>query len=202
MSTHTTANPFAQASRTAASTMPVKRPSTAGYWLGALLAVLTTLSALGWGAFGFLGWQAHVQEFPRLTSPGTITVSVTETGTRFLYLEHDRSSAESSVPAVTVTGPSGAEVPLAGYQAELRYDVPGMANRIGDAVLTFQAEESGTYRVTVADVDQGTTVAVGDDLVRGWGPQVVGSVALLLGGLLLGLILVIVTAARRSRSTT
>lgn len=202
MSTYTTTNPSGQTSGMTPSTRPEKKQaSTAGYWLGALVAVLTTLSALGWGAFAFLGWQAHVQEFPRLTSSGTMTVFVSETGSRFLYLEHDRSTAVPSVPAVTVTGPSGTQVPVTTFRAELRYDVPNEANRIGDAVLRFQAEEPGTYRVAVADSDPGITVAVGDDLVRGWGPQVAGSVALLLGGLLLGLILVIVTAARRSRST-
>lgn len=202
MSTHTTTSTSTQGPRTAPSTrLDNKRPSTAGYWVGALVAVLTTLSALGWGAFAFLGWQAQVEDFPRLTAPGTATVSVTETGTRFVYLEHDRSTAVPSVPDVTVTGPSGAEVPVTAYRAEMRYDVPNDANRIGDAVLTFQADEPGTYQVTVTDVAQGTALAVGHDLVRGWGPQVVGSVALLLGGLLLGLILVIVTAARRAGPT-
>lgn len=196
MSTHTTIDSSAPAPA------PVRRrPSTAGYWLGALVAVLATLGAFAWGTFAFLGWQTHVQEFPRLTSPGTTTVSVTDPGTRFLYLEHDRSTAIPSVPTVTVTGPSGVEVPLTAYRAELRYDVPSDPNRIGDAVLTFPANEQGTYRITVGDADQGTTLAIGDDLVRGWGPQVVGSVALLLGGLLAGLILVIVTAARRSGPT-
>jgi hypothetical protein len=89
-------------------------------------------------------------------------------------------------------------VPLAAYQAELRYDVPDVANNIGDAVLTFPASEPGPYQVTVTAADQGTTVAVGDDLVRGFGPQVVGIVGLLLGGLLVGSTLVIATAARRS----
>lgn len=200
MSTHITTRTPTQVPMTAPSS--VRRPSTAGYWLGALVAVLTTLSALGWGAFAFLGWQAQVEDFPRITPPGTAAVSVTETGTRFIYLEHDRSTALPAVPPVTVTGPSGADVPLTAYRAEMRYDVPNDANRIGDAVLTFQAAERGTYQVTVSDADPGTTLAVGDNLVRGWGPQVVGSVALLLGGLLLGLVLVIVTAARRAGPTT
>ncbi|MBK8470611.1 MAG: hypothetical protein WAR57_15330 [Candidatus Phosphoribacter sp.] len=191
------------APRTALSTRPdKKRPSTAGYWVGTLVAVLTTLSALGWGAFAFLGWQAHVEDFCRLTDPGTAAVSVTRTGARFVYLEHDRTTAPPSVLPVTVTGPSGVEVPLTAYRAELRYDVPNNPNRVGDAVLTFPADEPGTYAIFVADIDEGTAVAVGDDLLRTWAPQVVGSVALLLGGLLLGLILVIVTAVRRAGPTS
>jgi hypothetical protein len=187
----------------APSTTPAKRrPSTTGYWLGALVAVLAILGALTWGTFTFLGWQAHVEDFPRLSPPGTVAVSVTEPGTRFLYAEHDRSTAVPSLlPAVTVTGPSGAFVPLTAYRAEMRYDVPHDTNQVGDAVLTFQAHEPGTYRVTVATADHGTTVAVGDDLLWGWAPRVVATIALLLGGLLVGLTLVVVTAARRSGTT-
>jgi hypothetical protein len=163
---------------------------------------LATLGAVVWGAFAFLGWQAHVEDFPRVTPPDTVVVSVVDTGTQFVYLEHDRSTAVPAVPTVTVTAPSGKEVPLSAYEGEMRYDVPGVANEVGDAVLTFPADETGAYRVTVADADQGTTVAIGDDLLRGWGPQVVVVVALLLGGLLVGLTLVIITAVRRSGPTS
>lgn len=175
-----------------------RRPSTAGYWIGILIAVLATVGAVVWGVFAFLGWQAHVDDFPRLTPPGTVAVSVTDPETRFIYLEHDRSTPVPDVPFVTVTGPSGAEVATAAYENELRYDVPGVANRIGDAVLSFEASETGTYRVTVADSEPGTVVAVGDNLIWGWGLQVVGIVALLLGGLIIGVTMVVITAVRRA----
>lgn len=179
-----------------------RRPGPVGYWLGALVALLAALGAVAWGTVAFLGWQTHVQEFPRLALAGTVTVSVPDSGTRVVFLEHERSAPVPSAPAVSVTGPSGAELPLSAYGAELRYDVPGDVNRIGDAVLTFEANEPGTYLVTVAGLPGGTTVAVGDDLVSGWGPQVLGSVALLLVGLLLGVVIVIVTFARRARTTS
>ncbi len=201
MSTHTTTR--SPVPGTAPSTAPAaRRPTTAGYWAGALVAVLATLGAVAWGAFAFLGWRADVENFPRLTPPDTAVVSVTDTGTQFIYLEHDRSTALPAVPTVTVTAPSGAEVPLTVYGGEMRYDVPGVANEVGDAVLTFTADQTGAYRVTVADADQGTTVAIGDNLLWGWGPQVVGVLALLLGGLLVGLTLVVITAARRSGPTS
>lgn len=202
MSTHTTTNTSPVPGAARPTTPTRRRPSTAGYWAGALVAVMATLGAVVWGTFAFLGWRAHVEDFPRLTSPDTAVVSVTDTGTRFIYLEHDRSTAVPPVPTVTVTAPSGAEVPMTAYEGEMRYDVPGVANQIGDAVLTFQANETGAYRVTVADADTGTTTAIGDDLLWGWGPQVVGVVALLLGGLLVGLTLVVITAARRSGLTS
>lgn len=201
MSTYTTSNKSPLPGTAPSTTPAARRPSTAGYWAGALVAVLATLGAVVWGTFAFLGWRAHVEDFPRLTPPDTAVVSVTDTGTQFIYLEHDRSTALPAVPTVTVTAPSGAEVALTAYEGEMRYDVPGVANEIGDAVLTFPADETGAYRVIVGEADQGTTVAIGDDLLWGWGPQVVGVVALLLGGLLVGLMLVVITAARRSGPT-
>ncbi|KAB7745428.1 hypothetical protein GA707_05725 [Nostocoides sp. F2B08] len=198
MSTHTTtpatdlrASPTAQATR----------PGTAGYWLGALVAILATVAALMWGTTTFLDWRSHLQDFSRLTADGTISVSVTDPGRFFVYLEHDRSTAVPTTPAVTVTGPSGEEAALRAYGAQLRYDVPGEPGQVGDAVLSFAADRTGTYAVVVADLEPGTAVAVGDHLARGWISPVVGSVALLLGGLLLGTVIVIVTAARRASAT-
>ena len=181
------------------TTAPAKRrPSSAGYWLGALIVALATLGALVWGAFAFLGWRADLQDFPRFQAPGTAVVSLTDTGTWFVYVEHDRSTPVPEVPLVSVTDPAGTDVPVAAYRGEMRYDVPGVANQVGDAVFTFDANQVGGYRVTVADAAPGTTVAVGHDLLWDWGPQVMGVVALLLGGLVVGLTMVIVTAARRS----
>ena len=181
------------------STPPAgRRVSAAGYWVGALVAVLSMLVAMIWGAFAFLGWQAHVEDFPRLNPPGTMTVSVSETETQYIYLEHPRSTPVPDVPSVTVTGPSGVEVPTVAFENELRYDVPDVGNRVGDAVLTFEANETGTYLVAVGDAEQGTTIAIGDNLIWGWGLQVVGIVALLLGGLLIGVLIVLITAVRRA----
>lgn len=187
----------------AATTQPMtahvtRRPGRAGYWLGALIALLSAAGALAWGTIALLGWQSHIQEFPRLTHAGTVVVTVTDPGTRFVYLEHDRSAVSPTVHAVSVTGPSGAQVPVRVFGAVLRYDAPRDSSLVGDAVLLFPADEPGTYRVTVGEFDPGTSVAVGDPLVNGWVPHLVGSVGLLLGGLLAGLVVVSVTAARRT----
>ena len=196
MTTHTTTTPSRLPG--APPGTATRRPSTAGYWVGALVAVLATVGALVWGAFTFLGWQSQIEDFSRLTPPGTVLVSVTDTGTHYVYLEHDRSMPVPTAPAATVTGPSGSSVPVTAYVGEMRYDVPGVAGQIGDAVLTFPADDPGTYRVTVAQTEAGTTVAVGDDLLWNWAPEVVGIVVLFLGGLLAGLGIVLVTAVRRS----
>ncbi len=177
------------------------RPSTRGYWVGAAIAVAAMLGAVAWGALAFLGWRAHVEQFPRITSPGQVTVALAEPGTRVLYLEHDRSTRVPAVPAVTVTGPAGEVVPLTAYRGELRYDLPDVANRIGDAVLTFPAADAGTFTVSVSGAEAGTVVAVGDNLVSAWGLHVLGIVSLLVAGPLVGVVVVVVTAVRRSGGT-
>ena len=200
MSTDMT-NRYAARGTAPSTTTTSRRPGTAGYWAGAVIAVVATVGAVVWGVSTFLGWQAHIEDFTRVTPPGTAVISVSDTGTRFVYLEHPRGTAAPATPEIGVTGPTGAAVPSATYDG-VRYDVPGVADRIGDSALTFEANEPGTYRVTVAEAERGTVVAVGDDLLWGWAPQVVGVVVLLVGGLLVGLIVVIVTAVRRARTTT
>ena len=198
MSTSTTSRPAPVPGGAPPSPPAGRRPSTAGYWVGALVAVLSIVGAVVWGVFTFLGWQAHLEDFPRLTPPGTVAVSVTDPQTYVIYLEHDRSTPVPDVPTVTVTGPTGAELPTAVQENDLRYDVPDAANRVGDAVLRFEANEPGAYLVTVEAADEGTTVAVGDDLIGGWWLQVAGTVTLLLGGVLIGVVIVVVTAIRRA----
>ena len=176
---------------------PRSRPGKAGYWIGPVVALLAIAGAATWGVLAFLGWRAHVEDFARIAPPGRVTVSVTEPGTRILFLEHDRSTAVPPVAGIVVTGPSGAPVRQAVYRGEMRYDVPAVANRVGDAVRTFEAQQAGAYRITVGAAGPGTTVAVGDDLVRGWGPHVVG-IVVLLGGVSAGLALVLITGVRRS----
>jgi hypothetical protein len=201
MSTQTTAPTTGLQAAPTTSTPPAKRPGTWGYWLGALVAILATAGAIAWGTTTFLDWRSHVQDFPRLTAEGTTSVAVTDPGRLFVYVEHDRSAVRPAAPSVTVAGPAGDAVQLRAYGAQLRYDVPGEPGRVGDAVLSFQADQTGTYQVTVADLEPGTAVAVGDHLARGWVAPVVGSIALLLGGLLAGVVLVIVTAARRASTS-
>jgi hypothetical protein len=200
MSTHTsiTGPPVSPATTPPSA---ARRPGTTGYWLGALVAILATVGALAWGTLTFLDWRSDLRELSRLTSPGTTSVSVVDPARIFVYVEHVRT-ATAATPTVSVIGPSGDDVVLRPYAAQLRYDVPGEPGRVGDAVLSFAADRPGDYQVTVTGLQPDTAVAVGDHLARGFIPEVVGSIGLLLGGLLAGLVLVVVTAARRAGSTT
>jgi hypothetical protein len=64
-----------------------KRPSTAGYWISAVVAVLGLMAAFLWGAVGITNTRDRVDGFGRLAVPGATTVSVTDPGTTVVYHE-------------------------------------------------------------------------------------------------------------------
>ena len=157
-----------------------KRPSTAGYWVAAVVAALGLTAAFLWGAAGIHTTQDRINGFDRLTVPGAATVSVTDAGTMVVYHESAAEVARYAEPTanariatrwdpgtrttVTVRYPSGAPT---WQQLGLSVTGPGGAavpvatyrsstrhdvepGRAGRAVATFQATTAGPYRVSAA----------------------------------------------------
>jgi hypothetical protein len=209
-----------------------KRPSTAGYWVAAIVAVLGLTAALVWGAVGTSNTQDRVNGFDRLAVPGATTVSVTDPGTLVIHHESAAEVARYAEPTATgriatrwdpgtrtivtvryagdtpiwqqlglsVTGPSGAPVPVATYRSSARYDAePGRAGR---AVATFEATTAGPYRVSAARATEaGATLAVGQDIARSLVLTRLGAVILGLVTVLTAVPLAVVTYQARSRTT-
>jgi hypothetical protein len=75
-----------------------KRPSTAGYWVAAVVAVLGLTAAFLWGAVGISNTQDRVDGFARLAVPGATTVSVTDPGTMVVYHESAAEVARYANP--------------------------------------------------------------------------------------------------------
>ena len=156
------------------------RPSTAGYWTAAVVAVLGLTAAFLWGAVGIHTTGDRVDGFARLAIPGATTVLVTDPGTMVVYHEsagevarstdlaaNGRIAATRWDPAtrtiVTVSNPSDAPT---WQQLGLSVTGPGGAvpvatyrssarydlepGRAGRAVATFQATTAGPYRVSAA----------------------------------------------------
>jgi hypothetical protein len=83
-----------------------KRPSTAGYWVAAVVAVLGLMAAFLWGAVGISNTLDRVDGFDRLAVPGATTVSVTDPGTMVVYHESAAEVARYAEP--TANGRSAA----------------------------------------------------------------------------------------------
>jgi hypothetical protein len=155
-----------------------KRPSTAGYWVAAVVAVLGLTAAFLWGAVGINTTQDRINGFARLAVPGATTVLVTEPGTMVVYHESAAEVARYAEPTasgrpvtrwdpgtrttVTVRYPSDAPT---WQQLGLSVTGPGGAavpvatyrssarydvepGRAGRAVATFEATTAGPYQVS------------------------------------------------------
>jgi len=161
------------------------RPSTAGYWVAAVVAVLGLTAAFLWGAIGIHTTQDRLDGFARLAVPGVTTVSVTDPGTMVIYHESAAEVARYATPTATgrpatrwdpatrtvVTVPVADEAPT-WEQLGLQVTGPGGAampvatyrssarydlepGRAGRAVATFQAATPGPYRVSAARAPEG-----------------------------------------------
>jgi cytoskeletal protein RodZ len=75
-----------------------QRPSTAGYWVAAVVAVLGLTAAFLWGAVGISNTRDRVDGFDRTAVPGQATVSVTDPGTMVVYHESAAEVAGSAEP--------------------------------------------------------------------------------------------------------
>jgi hypothetical protein len=75
-----------------------QRPSTAGYWVAAVVAVLGLTAAFLWGAVGLHTTGDRVDGFDRLAVPGVTTVSVTDPGTMVVYHESAAEVAGAAEP--------------------------------------------------------------------------------------------------------
>jgi hypothetical protein len=157
-----------------------KRPSTAGYWVAAVVAVLGLTAAFLWGAVGISTTQDRLDGFDRLAVPGAMTVAVTTPGTMVVYHESAAEVARYAEPTatgrpVTRWDPATRTIVTVRYagdaptwqQLGLSVSGPDGAavpvatyrsstrydldpGRAGRAVATFEATTAGPYRVSAA----------------------------------------------------
>ena len=208
-----------------------KRPSTAGYWAAAVVAVLGLMAAFLWGAVGFSNTRDRVDGFDRAAIPGQVTVSVTDPATLVVYHESGGEVAGSADPTAnaryatrwdpgtrTIVTVASAGDPPTWQQLGLQVTGPGGATvpvatyrssarydlepgRAGRAVATFQATTAGPYRVSAA-----RAIEAGATLAVG--DDIARSLVLTrLGAVILGLVTVLVAvplavATYQARSRT
>ena len=169
------------------------------FTLAALLAVVGVTAAGLWGVTAVLDQIQRPEEFVRVDIPGEVSVSITRTGPHVVYYEGDepRPAPED----IDVTGPDGAGLPVRGYGADLRYDVPGTndargaGGRVGSAVGVFTTERAGAFTVGT-DATADGVLAVGDDLAPGVARAIVLPALLGVLALVGGFVLAVSTAAR------
>lgn len=184
---------------------PTRRPARLAYVPALLVAVVGVLVATVWIVAGVLDQVQRPPEFSRADLPGTVAVTLTQTGTHVVYVEADRAGTPDLIgqirtDQIIVTGPSGEVLPVRSYGSELRYDAPD--NLVGTAVGVFDNARTGTFTVaTTAQDVQGlpdARLAVGDDLAPGV-VRAIGLPALTaLFSVVAGVVLAVLTSRRRA----
>jgi hypothetical protein len=192
------------------------RPSTAGYWIAAVVAALGLTAAFLWGAIGIHTTQDRVDGFARVAVPGATTVAVTDPGTMVVYHESAAEVARYVEPtasgrSATRWDPGTRTVVTVRYPADaptwqqLGLSVTGPGGvavpvatyrsssrydlepgRAGRAVATFEATTPGAYRVTAARSAEAGAMLAVGDDIAG------GVVLTRLGAVILGLVTVLV----------
>ena len=174
---------------------PRRRPKRVGYVTAALIAVVGLTLGAVWGVSAYASMHARIDDFARTGIPGRVTMDVSSPGDRVIYYE---GIGEMPLVAlgVRVVGPDGEAVHVATYGADLRYDAP--AGVIGHAVGTFEATSAGSYVVTAeGSAPVGASLAVGESIPVSTIVAIIGGVFLVLGSLMTGAVVAIVTAVRR-----
>ncbi|MBF6193476.1 hypothetical protein [Nocardia implantans] len=185
------------------SPSPVGSPATqpitpSGRWfaLGGVLIGVGIIGGIILGAFGFLQTSGRIDDFQRVKVPGSGVVNLAESGGYTVYLEY--SGASSRGPSGTVNlrvlDPEGKHAELRKYDATVTYSFGSHEGRAG---FSFDAAKPGAYRVTTAGSSE-VTVAIGQGLGSSFVGTLLGALALGFGGVVLGVLVIVVVAVKRS----
>jgi hypothetical protein len=200
-----TGGSVSQTGGSGSSPRPRPRPTTLGYWLAALVV----LAALSGGAVlaGVTGFDAYerLTDMPRASVPGNVTFDVTKTGDQLVYYIGDAHTSWHQL-GVTVTGPDGQAVQVSNDLLGTRLATITAQDHHNEyathpkfAVATFRADLTGRYDVATASAaENGAEIAVGENLLPPVLFRLVGALAIVLTGIATGVVLIIVTAVRRS----
>ncbi len=189
-------------------------PFRAGYRTAAVLMIVGIAGAFGWLFAAQSALSSHADGFPRAGIPGMVTLAVDHPGTYYVYAEVNDGRAVEDLATdmqfarVQVTDPTGqaaavhALSPSASYLRNFRTAV---------AAVTFDANRTGDYRVTVttslppvtapyAPPNANGEFAVGDGVTDWMRPHEWGVAALLFVTVSSSIVLTLGTTIQRRRT--
>lgn len=197
-----------------AASAPGKPKGAVGIWIGVLLIIGGIILGIVLVVAGARSLINGFDDLERVPIDGGGIVRIEDPGTQTIYAERPSSQGGSSFStntfsgfgpnvAVRVIGPDGVDVPVSTGGATETYTFDG---REGVSIGTFDAATDGEYRIVTRNQDGAsgvgryTTIAVGTGLELSGIGAILGGV--FGGGLvvLIGIVVVIIFAVRRSRS--
>jgi hypothetical protein len=178
---------------------PARRPSPAGYWVGAALILAGVLGAVAWFAVGMVRFSHSVDGLGRVSVPGSAVLALEE-GRQSVYYEGPGGEDADVPPLRLRVAPAGGGAPLdvGPHSGSVSYSMSGHAGR---SVAGFGVPRDGRYRVSVDGPEVGAQIAVGPGLGGRIVRAIVGGFAILLLGGIGGSGLIVLTSVRRARAT-
>lgn len=178
-----------------------RRPSTAGYWIGAVVGLLLAAAGAWVLVSSFTGGAKALERFQhlrRVPVPGEAVLAL-RPGKHVVYLEVAGSQAPTGGADVVVEdAATGTPLALSPYIATFTYSAGGRAGR---AMQTFVTTKPGRYRVlTRGAAEQHLSAVIGPPSGRVLARTVTRAVSgfgLLFGGPILGGVIMLITGLRR-----
>ena len=177
--------------------------SPAGYWIGGGILVVGCGIAVIWFIVAIVGLVNAPDDFERIRVPGSEVVTLGN-GDWIIYYESDSSrSYANNPPSVDVTGPNGRAINVQYSSDKSSYSV---GSNDGQALYEFHVVSPGEYTIEASTVGEparrsGDQIAIGRPLFDGGRVAgILGPIALGAVSFLIGLIVLIITIVRRSRS--
>lgn len=172
------------------------------------ISVLGMIGSLAWGLYSYGELKDRLDQLPRTFVPGVANVEVDEPQTLTVFYEDPVSNGTFAVQSggsntltaspveLTVSSPSGQEVDVLPYEADLRFDHEG---RVLIAISTFSADSAGFYTVKVeGEVPPSARVSVGRVVESSLVATVIGVVGTFIVSVIGLLIAVVALSIRRA----
>lgn len=182
-----------------------KRPSAAGYWIAGVVIAIGAVVAVVWFIAGISDLFGAVDDYPRFRVPGSISAPL-DAGDYKVFAEYPGASngidGVFRVGDVTVVDENGSQIRVSSSITEQTYSWNGHEGR---SIAEFTAPRTGDYTISAAEPASrsglsNVTVAVGKGIEASSVLSLIAAAGL--GGLslLIGIVLIVVTAVRRGRA--
>jgi hypothetical protein len=175
-----------------------------GYWIAAVIILVGAVAAVVWFVSGVSNLFSAVDDYPRFSVPGQATMPL-EAASYKVFAEYPGAASDVNgvfrVGDVTVTDSGNQSIPVRSSFTEETYQWNGHEGR---AIAEFTAPSAGSYTVAATLPPNRSSTSVRVSVGRGLQPSAILPLfgAAGLGGLalLVGIVLIVVTAVRRGRA--
>ena len=162
--------------------------------MAAVIAIVGLVAGVAVGVMSYRDSQDRIDDFDRVSIPGTMSVQLDEATGRVMYYEGTDTIRFNEL-SIAVTDPAGTPVDVSPYDGEMIYETGDLTQ--GRAVATFDVSEPGTYEIAVSGIDSGQLV-VGESFSGRALPGVLAGLAIAGLSVTAGFVLWLLTFVMRS----